>query len=445
MGYGPENFSVGFDTYYDPSIPYLGGVVGWWDRAHNVIIQTGSDAGLLGIIAYLALWIALFWSLHKSKHQTEHTNTQITIHGIQTALIGYFTANFFSFDSFSTYLIFFLMIGYSLHLTSLNSAEITLNNTQKNADISGKIVVNQMSKYKRAPTMILFILLTWFLWQYNMAPFFINAKINKAADLANRKYCSQALGLMETVLLKHSLLDSYARLQYVEFTKTCANFYPENNVAYQKRDLELVSEAVKIQPLYTRYWILLGSSSSTLASQEKNPELKNNLLKQADGYFNKALALAPKHQEIPIEQARMEIIAGNYVIAQEYAKKCIALNPNLGDCYFKLALADIYVKDKNGTQENLELAFKKRYDVNSKPSLDQLSDAYGSIADYQNLVVVYEKLVALDPKIAQYHSSLAYFYGKLGQYDKARQEALKVLELSPESKPNVDAFLKALP
>ena len=68
-----------------------------------------------------------------------------------------------------------------------------------------------------------------------------------------------------------------------------------------------------------------------------------------------------------------------------------------------------------------------------------------SISDYKNLAIVFEKLVALNPTAIQYHSSLAVVYKNLGEYAKARQEALKTLELSPASKQNVDAFLSTLP
>ena len=113
LGYGPENFSVGFDKYYDPSIPYLNKSWGdWWDRAHNIILQTGSDAGFLGIIAYLALFSILLWQLQKLKSAGKEAGKQaefaITAHGIQAALISYLVANFFGFDSFATYIIFLI-------------------------------------------------------------------------------------------------------------------------------------------------------------------------------------------------------------------------------------------------------------------------------------------------------------------------------------------------
>ncbi len=436
LGYGPENFSVGFNQYYDPSLPYLDRNWGdWWDRAHNIVLDIGMQAGVLAILAYALLLITIFWQLQKTKsHQRQLTGASETspmiIHGVQATFIAYVTANLFSFDSFSSYLLFFLFIGYSLRLTRGDTnTPATLESMNEKIWLRGGLITG------------LTCIVAIFLWQYNVVPLRINAQINKARDLAEHKYCGQALGLMDNALLKHSLLDSYARLSYVEFTKICNEFYPENNVAYVKKGLELIGEAVKIQPNYTRYWILLGSSSAILARQEENPEMKNDLLQKAASYFEKALQLAPKYQEIPIEQAKMEIVAGNYAKAQDYSQKCVALNAGLKDCWWYFGIAQIYLKDTAGAQKNIFLSNHPE----SQESLGELADAYYAILDYQNLALTYEKLVKINPTIAQYHSSLAFFYKELGKYDKARQEAQKVLELSPESKPNVEAFLKTLP
>ena len=110
-----------------------------------------------------------------------------------------------------------------------------------------------------------------------------------------------------------------------------------------------------------------------------------------------------------------------------------------------MALSEIYLKDTGDADKNILIASGKGYSTNSVTSLNELSNAYVSIPDYQGLASVFEKLIAINPNIAQYHSILSFIYKELGQYDKARQEALIVLKLSPESKSNMDAFLKTLP
>jgi len=441
LGYGPENFSVGFDRYYDPAIPYLDRDVPWWDRAHDIIIQTGSDAGILGIMAYLLLFGVLFWQLRKAKHAENNAdiNAEKTLmaQGVQATLIAYLIANLFSFDSFGTYIIFFFIIGYSLHLIHEAEHKSTQNGTQNNTK----------SGWKSAAVFVLFFILIIFLWQYNILPFQINAEINKASDLAERNQCDQAFGLMDKTLPSRTFLDSYARMEYVEFEKTCGDYHPENALIYAKKGLELISEAVKIQPLYTRYWLSLGQMATILAEKEKDAATKSNLITQANYYFDKALQLSPKHQEILTGKAKIKILAGDYENAQNYSEECIAINTRMGSCYWYLALSQIYMKDTADADKNMQSASRQgyNYNINSVASLGEIADAYEHISDYKNLAITFEKLVAISPDVAQYHSSLAFFYSKIGEYKKAREQAMIVLKLSPESKPNVDAFLKTLP
>jgi putative inorganic carbon (HCO3(-)) transporter len=112
LGYGPENFSFGFDKYYDPTLSGLeksNNYESWWDKAHNFIFDLSVTAGIPALIAFLALIFAVLGRLQALK-------PNVTSHSLQATFLAYLTANFFSFDTFSIYLIFFLLIGLSLHL-----------------------------------------------------------------------------------------------------------------------------------------------------------------------------------------------------------------------------------------------------------------------------------------------------------------------------------------
>jgi len=299
--------------------------------------------------------------------------------------------------------------------------------------------------WKSALIFGLFFILILFLWQYNFVPLKINGQINAADTLANNKKCDEAFLSMDETLKSHSFLDSYVRMEYVEFTIICNKYYPENNLIYAKRGLELLKEAVKIQPFYTRYWISMGTYANSLASNEKDTNTKKTLIKEGEYYLDKAAQLSPRHQEIFIERTKLEITGGNYESAKNYSEKCMALNYNQGSCYFYRAVSEIFLKDYSSATKDIKTATEKGSDVYSEENLKQLANAYASIPDYKNLADVFEKLINVNPNFAQYHSSLAFFYKQLGQYDRARTEALKVLQLSPQSKTNVDEFLKTLP
>jgi predicted Zn-dependent protease len=404
LGYGMENFAVGFDKFYDPSIPNLSADVAWYDKAHNIIIQTGSDAGILGIIAYLALFAVLIWELQKVKNH----NPSLVAHGIQATLIGYFITNLFGFDTFGTYIIFFLLIAYSLNL-------IYENNNAEPASAQKGYGVTKPALWKHATIFLMLCILFIFLWQYNLVPLKINAQINKANTLVNKKQCDQAFALMNKIMPEHSILDSYSRLKYVEFERTCSAFYPENNLAYTEKGMELLKEAVKIQPLYTRYWIFLGSLTTTLAEQQNDLAIKNKILLQADSYLDKALQLSPKHQEIVIAKARIQIDEKNYARAQDYSEQCINLYPGLGDCYWYLGLSEIYLKNNANAIKNIQTAKDKRYNASSELSLVDLANAYGSISDYQNLAPIFKSLVSISPHNPQYQYFLNLVNSKLGE------------------------------
>ena len=105
LGYGPENFAVGFDKFYDPSLSGItqifGQGSGWWDRAHNFIFDIGVTTGIPSLIIYILLFAVIFYELQKLKKI--NPKKAMIYHSIQALFLAYFTANFFSFDTFSTY------------------------------------------------------------------------------------------------------------------------------------------------------------------------------------------------------------------------------------------------------------------------------------------------------------------------------------------------------
>ncbi|MGA2418317.1 MAG: O-antigen ligase family protein [Candidatus Staskawiczbacteria bacterium] len=435
LGWGPENLSVGFDKNYSSLITKSP----WWDRAHNIFLDVGAETGILGMITYLALFVVLFWQLQKSKQKQPNgypdENKKIIINGIQATLVGYLVANFFSFDSFSSYFIFFLLIGYSLHLTTQNN---TQNGTQMNAE-------QKSTSWKPVFMLMFFCILVIFMWQYNFVPLQINEQLNIAGSLAYNKNCKNAVPTLDNLLPRHSILDSFVRLQYIYFTQECASYSPEQNLAYATRDAEIANQAVKIQPLDTILWIFLGHFTTIMAKSEQNAQTKTDLLNQAYSYFDKATSLAPKHQEILIERAKTDIAAKNYQALLQDAQKCVALNPNFGECYWDKALFEIYSKDFTDAENYKKMALQKGFITYNTPAISDLAEAYIAIEDYRDLSLIYENLISANPKVPQYHSALAAIYGKMGEYQKAREQAMIYLQLVPDAKDEVNAFLKTLP
>lgn len=431
LGWGPENFSVGWDKYYNPA------QAPWWDKAHNIFLDIATETGIIGLISYLALFIVIFWQLYKlkkpqiytDKNIDLHKNTQIMAHGIIASLIGYLTANFFSFDSFVSHLIFFLLLAYIMRLA------------QKEPENNYQPFFGKSPKYKKAVMGVSAIVLALFLWNYNIIPFYQNIQINFANNSAKAGECETSLDSLENIISKSSVLASYGAMQYGDIIQQCASRRPENEVAYAKRAIPIIQRATLIQPLFTRFWILLGGFTATLAEDQKNLEIKSGLISQSNEYFNKALALSPLRPELFLGIAKLKFAEGNYPDMKSKAEKCLELNPMLESCRWIRIISNIYLNNLTEAKEDITLI---KQGASLRVRL-QLINAYLSVNEYKEIALLYATLVRDYPNVIQYRASLAEAWRQTGQYAKAKEEALMILHLAPETKEDIRKFLQTLP
>lgn len=441
LGYGPENFSIGFDKYYDPSLPQIAKQPeqhsSWWDRGHNFVLDNGLSAGIPAIVIFILLFAVIFWRLQKIKK----TDNGIIAHGLQATFVAYFIDDFFSFDTLSIYLILFLLVIYSIRLIAQNNPPFeTERRGFKNTNIWQTI-----RKAKNPIAVFLFVILLWFIWSLNIKPFNINTRINMAQYWVEHGQCDTSFKIMDSILDKKSTLDSYLRLKYADYLRLCESSYPGRTLDLAKKGIELIEESAKIQPLYIRNWIFLVGYNNVLIEKETNPDTQKELIKKTESYLEKAYQLSPNRQELYIEWTKTALVSKNFAEAKEKAEKCVSLNENLPDCYWFLGLTQISLGNPEEGKVNVKKAGEMGYNSASIISLSQLANSYSRINDYQDLSSVYEQLTGLKPNEPQYHASLAFSYRGMGQYEKARKEAMKVLELQPEAKDEVEAFLKTLP
>lgn len=443
LGYGPENFSIAFDKNYDPSLPNIqyipGSANSWWDRAHNILIDTAVQHGILALILFISLLIVLMWRLQHAKKK--HPEDRLIIHGLQATFIGYFVSNLFNFDVFSTHLLFFLFIAYSLFLIHRKGIE------------TEEIAENYRLKIPKKLSLILILMLTiWFNWQYSIKPLQINAKINDAETFLENKRCNEAIEKMDSALKGDTFLNAYVRIRYSTILNECGKLDISKAPEFTKRTYPLLKEAAEMRPTYTRNWAFLGTIITILAEQAKvgvllgfTPEEIEKFDQEIEEAFSKAESLSPKRQEIYIEWIKADIVAERFELAKEKSQKCIDLGSELAECWWLKGLSEIFLNETDQANEDISIAKVKRYSVEDSPtSLKQLIRAYIYINNMPELIKVTEKLIQAEPDNPQYHSALATAYKQVGEYSKARREALIVLELQPEAKDIVEAFLNSL-
>jgi len=111
LGWGPENLSIPFMQHFDPRLylPEHGGEV-WFDRAHNIILDTLVASGILGLIAYASVFAAAFILLWKHFLKNKGVFWKAGIFSV--ALVAYFIQNLTVFDMINSYLMFMLLLSF---------------------------------------------------------------------------------------------------------------------------------------------------------------------------------------------------------------------------------------------------------------------------------------------------------------------------------------------
>jgi O-antigen ligase len=112
LGWGPENFSVVFDKYFDTRhfVPGLNTET-WFDRAHSVYFDYLAETGILGLLAFLSIFAAFFIKFFRNKLSSDVFGDALLL-GIVTA---YLVQGVALFDVTPIYLPLFILFAFLVH------------------------------------------------------------------------------------------------------------------------------------------------------------------------------------------------------------------------------------------------------------------------------------------------------------------------------------------
>lgn len=136
LGYGPENFEYAFIKHYNPCLGTGSGKCGislWFDRAHNVIFDTLATTGMLGLVAYIGVFLSALFFLWKGFFNNKIGFPEA---GAFTALLAaYFVQNLTVFDTVASLMLLMLALAF---ITSMLAEK---KNEKKEGSLSGIFVI----------------------------------------------------------------------------------------------------------------------------------------------------------------------------------------------------------------------------------------------------------------------------------------------------------------
>ena len=410
LGWGPENFYLVWDKYYDPR---MYNQEPWFDRSHNVVFDWLVAGGFLGLLAYLAIFGSAVWFIVKDnfkwfkKEKVEPVFNSWQQGILLAFLASYFFHNLFIFDNIVSYGLFITILAF-IHV---KVTEKDQTNLIWSKDISGKnpdlgAISLLATLFLLLPSLYLFVL----------SPTLAASNLSLALKQEAGGDFAGSLQSFERVF-SYSLL---GRRQTEEQLLSMASKVVVSNTADEEvkngfvnlvnkevvPSLNSQTNLVKGRLIYVDYLLRLGKRDEAIRELE---ELRT---------------LSPKRQLIVSNLAYVNLIAGNEDEALTLAKESVSINPDnpevrtleafillsVGrEAEAKEVLAPI--SDSLAINDNRFLTFffqQKRYDLVIEILEKKLASNPADLESWSNLALVFytignktQALTVLDEAVGQ--------------------------------------------
>ncbi len=120
FGWGQENFTAVFDKYFNPNF-YVPGqnTETWFDRAHSVFFDYLAETGIVGLLAYLSIFVIFARDFFRRKKQDiapagEHQTAHVLQNALMLAMpVAYLVQGVAIFDVLPMYIPLFLFLAFA--------------------------------------------------------------------------------------------------------------------------------------------------------------------------------------------------------------------------------------------------------------------------------------------------------------------------------------------
>ena len=413
LGWGQENFNYVFNANYNPK---MYGQEQWFDRAHSVYFDWLINGGIVGLLAYLSLYVIFLYSVWKS-------TLTVAEKSLHTGLLaGYAVHNIFVFDNLASYVFFFALLGLSASLKRATDVSAPNPAPKPPREIDKEVI-----EYIVAPVAI--IALVFGVYYYNIRPIQENTRL-----IAALQACSgQQQTLPDTSAFESALsVGAYIGLQEIhEQTLSCAaNVINSQAVPGPTKQafFELASKSIDDQiamtPKDARIYTLGGSFYEQIGA-----------FTQAASLLEKAHLLSPTKQTISIALSTAYINLGQYDQAVTLLKQ--AYESETSDTDARSAYITALIVDGKDSVAKAEFG-----DDPSLFNTVQVAQAYAITKDYAKAISIYKNIIGTSTDDLDTMSRLAQTQYAAGlKYDAV--QTLKSIEAAhPEYATQIDAYIK---
>ncbi len=328
FGWGPENYSLVFQKYYNPA---MYGQEPWFDRSHNVILDNLINFGLLGLLAYLSIFFTAIYYLWR-KNERDDDQGWIGRIILTCLLAAYFFQNIFVFDNLTSVILFYLVLGY-IHTVYGRTEKI--NNSKEPLGSKNKLSSELSDAYLPIVVIVAVAISASSLYYFSLRSISVSKTLIRAISQ----------GTPETRLADFKKIFSYdlvtgqseAREQLINATQGIIRNQSISNEIKQEYFLLTKDEMEKqfaIYPNDARSHLFYGSFLGDVG--QKDEAIKELSL---------ANQLSPKKQIIMFELGSLLLNAGQVERAVSLFKEAFEEDETYDEARKIYALVSLYTKD----------------------------------------------------------------------------------------------------
>gem|GEM_PF-2827679 len=325
FGYGPENYSIAYQTYFNPQILVLeNNFEGWNNRAHNIYYELGSTAGYPAIILFCVFLLSILYVGSLSYQKNRINRMQASV--LAGLLVAYVVNNIFTFDSNLSLMGLFVVAGILYSLADQNDVK------QKSATKEVDIFYRNLAM---GSLLILFVVTFAYLVYRPVAKAKLYADtfaapINKRLDLYPKLLEGSSVGSdWDTSELAFAVYKKYASNPAVVKNDPKILPYAAKDISSLLAYLEKVSETNKNDYRLYISRNFLQNTLTYLTDAPYDKDTANKTLKILDH----AKELSPSNPNVYWSIAQVKIWGGDFKGVEEAYRKSIEVAPKSVSSY----------------------------------------------------------------------------------------------------------------
>ena len=337
LGWGLGNFGTIFTKYFSSEFfTEAFGADIWYDKAHNIIFDTLGESGLFGLLSYIFIFMCIFYVLWKEYFKEKIDVWTIAV--FSALPIAYFVQNLTVFDMISSYLMWFLVLGF---IGSIDEP-IIIFSEEKNI------------RFKPFFSLVILLSFGFSFFFFIVQPARKGSFVIKAASstpFSDERFSAYQKAVSISPLgqdqVREFLADSTVKFtEHENISKV-----PEENVI---RELDFVckeiEKSIERNPLNYRLVLKLGKVYNTYFRFDKSK------VTEAEEFLERAIELSPNNQQTYWSLAQTKLFQNKIYEALALSEKAVELEPNAERSHLVLIQVARTTGDFNIIKEKVENA-----------------------------------------------------------------------------------------